>query len=171
VGKRRDLRKAIKPALALAASLLIGLLVGRAFDSTSEETVVLAASGTATWTPVRGNQQELRLRVNSPLDGFLVAVALAPNTTPKVRPGLGIGDFEALKGKPSEHAVLPANTTRVVFVVTTTPAGESIRQLIDDSPPQRYQPEDHAALRNDLQRYLEDKGHRKMAFGDLDIAP
>ena len=132
---------------------------------------IVAATGRTQLVTVRGDEEELELQVTSAFHGYVASVALAPNRRPLVQPVLGGEDIEAEQNGPSIPIILPAGTTRVVFVVTETPAGESVRQMIDDANAIRYQPLQYERLREDLVAYLQLKGHKRIAVGNKAISP
>lgn len=156
--------------LALAASLLIGLFLGRGIRPDGDGVLILAAASSVQRVDARG-KNEIQLTVRSPFAGHVTAIALAVQRKPLVRPVLGGEDILAPENTPSEPLTLPDTTTKVVFVATPTPAADSVRRFIDDASTRRYAPEDHTDLRKDLERYLASKGFRKMAFGAADVPP
>jgi hypothetical protein len=147
---------------ALAASILfaLGAIVGSlAFR---ERTGVLVASAMPSYHDVRGNERELRIEIKSELSGFATIVALAPGPRPEVFPGPGGDDIPVKAATSVESGPLPLATTRVVLVVTETPAAEPIRKALAKKT---FTPDQMEELRQFLQSTLEAKGYRRMAFG------
>ena len=158
--------------LTLAASVLIGLFVGWALFRAGDpqQLQILAAGGTAGFVTARGGE-ELQVQVDSPLAGFATLIALAPNRKPQVYPPFGADDIPVPAGASSEPVTVRDGTTRVLAVVTQTPAGESIRRLIDDDPNADFEPQDVDDLQEQVQELLESKGHLRIAFAQIPIEP
>src|SRR5262249_17329335 len=137
---------------ALAASLLLGVYIGTRVlrDGRGGGTEVLIA--TATFSPDRGAGDWLGVEIHSDLAGFATVVALAPGRRPETLPDLGGEDIPVRSGVPEKVGPLPQSTTRILFVVTETPAGEPIRRALQDKS---FGPGDAAELRTLLLSTLE----------------
>jgi hypothetical protein len=153
---------------AIAASLLIGFVLRGAFPDTTESGMqVLAATGTVDYVAARGSSDRTpRINFESPFDGFGLVISLAKDRRPFVYPQLGQEDIEIKDGASSY--LLPADTSEAVFVVTQTPAGESIR-AIENTELRELATANTASIRNTLERHLRSKGHKKIAIGEVEI--
>jgi hypothetical protein len=72
-------------------------------------------------------------------------------------------------GTDSDGIPVPADTTRALFVVTETPAGEPIRRAFEGKNARRYSPDQEAELRRELESLLKSKGYRRIAVGSASI--
>ena len=169
--QKRTLRYAAA-LFALAASVLVGVAIGWYVRGNGQSThQVLVASAVIEPAKIRGPKgEELKqVRITGPFDGFVTVIALAPDRKQRVFPEFGSDDQLVTKGAQSEGIPLPLDTTHVLFVVTETPAGESIRRAFEGKNARRYSPDKEDDLRRDLQEILTKKGYRRIAFGSSPI--
>ncbi len=154
---------------ALAASLLFGVFLGaKAFRDGPTSSEILVASASPVYGNTRGADRALRIEMRSSLAGHVTVIALAPDRQPEVYPGLGAEDIGIMADVPREYGPLPPATTRVLFVVTETPADETVRKALRG---RKYGPEDLDRLKADLTSSLRDKGFRRMALGEAAFSP
>ena len=162
----RFLRWAV-PA-GLAAGLLLGGLAGWALRGPGEgKGEPVAMSGSAAFEPhsKRGpNEGQLQLRVSSSADGFVVVIELSADRNQFFVPSPG-RDIPVGRGERSEGVPLRASTTRIVFAVTETPAGEAVRLGLDPNTSRVYRADQHADLKRDLEDLLTRKGYRRFTVG------
>jgi hypothetical protein len=154
---------------AIAASLLIGLgiLIASKLPR-GGGTEVLVANASPVYGPGRGAERELRVEMRCDLAGFAAVLALAPTRWPEIFPGPGGEDIPITSGVPKEFGPLTPGTTRVLFVVTETPAAEPIRKALRGKT---FTPDQVDELQAFLRSALEAKGYRRMGFGTATYEP
>lgn len=162
----RFLRWAV-PA-GLAAGLLLGGLAGWALRGPGEKTgEPVAMTGRATFEPhtTRGpNDGPSQVRVSSSADGFVVVIELSADLNQFFKPPPG-KEIPVGQGGQSEGIPLRASTSRIVYVVTETPAGETVRVAFDPKQTRVYRADHHADLKRDLEDALTKKGYRRFTVG------
>lgn len=151
---------------ALAASILLGVGLGffianRYHLGGGKE--ILVASATLTYGPPRGKEPTIRVEMESKLPGFATIIALAPEHRSETFPGPGGDDIEVKAQVAKDFGPLPNWTTRVLFVVTETPAAEPIRRALHDKA---FTSDQLHELQTFLSSTLEAKGYRRLAFGN-----
>lgn len=172
--KPRGWRAVAGPIGALAACLLVGVFIGWYIHGNGQDRrEVLVASAKVEPSLIRGpNDEKLQqLRVAGPFEGFVVVLALAPDRKQRVIPEFGADDKPVAAGADSEGIPVPADTTRAIFVVTETPAGEPIRRAFEGKTARRFSPDQEAELRRELEDFLKKKGYRRIAIGSATVVP
>lgn len=169
--RRKWITTAIGTALA-PAFLVAGALLDRLWFQGGTDAVVLHdARASVAWVPMRGSDEEAKLKITSSIAGFAVAVCLANDRPPLVVPAFGQSDIPVSEEEGSEAFSVPGDTTSVVFVVTETPAGEPVRHEFDGRQAKEYTPEETVKLRTDLLEFLQQKGYRRIAVGSITEVP
>jgi hypothetical protein len=159
------------PVLALAACLLIGVTIGwflRGGPQDRRETLIATAKVEPSMIRGPNDEKLQQVRVAGPFDGFVVIVALAPDRKQQVLPKFGQGDVPVSKGEQSEGVPVPADTTRALFFVTETPAGEPIRLYLQTK---RFLANQETELQRELEDLLRSKGYRRIAIGGAAVSP
>jgi hypothetical protein len=156
--------------LAMAACLLLGAFIGWWSRGGRAPDELVAASAVVEPAKFRGapNEKPPEVRVTAPFDGFIVVIALAPDRKHQVVPGLGDDDISAVGGRPSEGVVIPADSTRVLYAVTETPAAEPIRRFLGRNA-RSFTADDEPDLRRALLDLLKQKGYRRVALGSSPV--
>lgn len=163
---RSSARRRWSPLIAaIAASLLLGLFLGRQFVSPQTFEVAMA-SGKANYVTQRGTES-LEVTVSAPFKGYGTVISLDTENEAEVFPGWGDGDLDVPSNAPSEPVALADGTTRAVFVVTETPAAEPIRLWLEDESTEAAGPQDYKTLLENLERLLQTKGYRRIAAGSI----
>ncbi len=152
---------------ALAASLLVGIVLGsQGFQGGRDGAEILVAEASPVYGDMRGSGgsgRPSRIEMRSSLGGYATVIALSPGRTAEIYPKPGAEDIAVSASVPRPYGPLAPGTTRVLFVVTETPAAETIHKAL---PRKTYGPEDLDRLRADLTTTLRAKGFRRMALGD-----
>ena len=156
--------------LGLAASLLLNVFLARTYIGDQEGVKVFAATAEVEPGEFRGAGvvKLPEVRVNAPFKGFVVVIALAPDRKQQVVPGLGADDIPVAAGEQSKGVIVPADSTRVLYVVTETSAGETIRRFLGDNN-RRIMADQEPELRRELEELLKKKNYRWIAFGTSDV--
>jgi hypothetical protein len=156
---------------AVAASLLVGLVVGwTVFGGRPGGTEILVARASIEFGPPRGAEPpQPEVRVEGALEGYVTLIALGPDRRQVIIPPLG-GDYVRVKlnGR-SEPIGVPEDTTRVVYVVTETPASDPIEREFASREARRYAPDEAGELRTSLERFLIRTGYRRFAVGTSEV--
>jgi hypothetical protein len=157
-------------ATAVAAALFLGIALGMMIGGGRRGggTEILVASAMPLYEVGRGNEQALHVEMRSGMAGYATVVALRPERVPMVSPGPGGDDIQINADTPREFGPLPGWTTRVVFVVTETPAAETVRRVLGNKT---YTPDQPEELQTLLRSALEGRGYRRMAFGSTTFNP
>lgn len=163
----RSLRLA-KQLSALAATLLVGVLVGQSFvdENGSFQPVTSVATATPAYGATRGGERVSRIEMKSDLTGFATVVALGPGQAPEVYPAPGADDIAVKAGEPREYGPLLPSTSRVLFVVSEQPSSETVRSFLRG---RAYEPQTSDTLKTELETYLRGKGFRRLAFGQTEL--
>jgi hypothetical protein len=111
------------------------------------------------------------VRVKGPFDGFVTVLALAPDRKQRVFPEFGADDKPVASGADADGIPVPEDTTRVLIVVTETPAGEPIRRAFEGKNARRFSPDQEGELRREVEELLRKKGYRRVAIGDATVTP
>lgn len=162
------------PILALAACLLIGIAIGWFIRGGRHDRYeILVANAKVEPSLIRGpNDEKLQqVRIKGPFDGFVVVIALAPDRKQRVFPEFGADDKPVATGAESDGIPVPADTTRAIYIVTETPAGEPIRRAFEGKNARRFSPDQEAELRRELEDLLTKKGYRRAAIGSTTVVP
>jgi hypothetical protein len=168
--RRPSLRSLLRPGpglLALAASLLVGVLLGGlAFRGgglwpSTGETEVLLASVTPKFGTLRGAEQSLLVEVGSVRPGFATIITLAPDRPQQVFPEPG---EEPIRIKPSAretYGPLPRDSTTALVLITETPATDLIREALLS---QEFRAGDLDRLDGYLRKLLSQSGYRSVGM-------
>lgn len=153
-------------AAAIAASLLVGVFLGRtAFDGGGEGSGRRdLASASPVYGPGRGTERDLSVRFTSGLQGFATVVALTPGSRPEVFPALGRDDVPVRSGAQIEFGPLPPGTKEALVIVTETPAADPIRRALRE---RNDETGDVSGIRAFLGSHLRTKGYRQIASGSI----
>lgn len=153
-------------AAALAASLLVGVFLGRtAFDGGGEGSERSdLASASPVYGPGRGTERDVGVRFTSGLQGFATVVALSPENRPEVFPALGRDDVPVQTGATTEFGPLPPGTKEALVIVTETPAADPIRRALRE---RNDETGDVSGIPAFLESYLRTKGYRRIASGSI----
>ena len=144
----------------LAASLLVGVLLGTTAFRSGGEPSSFDVSVASVPSPTRGPGERPGVKVEIRGEGFVALVALAPGRRPEVVPGLGVDDVPVKEGSPAV-VQLPESTTEVLSVVTETPASEPLRRALREKA---FEPGQLEGLKAFVRAALEAKGFRRMAL-------
>lgn len=153
---------------AIAASLILGLLLGRSMLPQPNGIQVASASAEIESVIQRGPEAK-DIRVQAPFKGFATVLALSPQQNAEVAPSWGDPDIEVPVNGLSTAVALPDGATRVLFVVTETPAGEPIRLWIEDDNIGPFYADELEALQDEVTKLLERKGYRRIAVGTSEL--
>lgn len=171
---RRKWTRAAVGAVLAATLLVAGVLFDRLWfqgGGDANAVVLHDARASVAWVPMRGSNEEAKLKITSPIAGFAVAVCLANDRPPLVVPALGQSDIPVSEEEGSEAFSVPGDTTSVVFVVTETPAGEPVRREFDGRQAKEYTLEETVKVRTNLLEFLQQKGYRRIAVGSITEVP
>lgn len=165
-GRRPKPVRWLGQAAALAASLLVGVFLGRtAFDGGGEGSGRSdLASASPVYGPGRGTERDLSVRFTSGLQGFATVVALTPGSRPEVFPALGRDDVPVHSGAPAEFGPLPPGSKEAIIIVTETPAADPIRRALRE---RNDETGDVSGIRAFLESHLRTKGYRRIASGSI----
>ena len=152
----------------IAASLIIGLFVGHQLNGPAGFQVAKADADT-NFVTQRG-VESLEIRVGAPFQGFATVISLTPEGDAEVFPGWGDAALSVPEGSLSEAVAIAEETTRIVFVVTETPAAEPIRLWLEHDDTKAFGPNDYKQLLVELEEVLQANGYRRIAVGSI-LAP
>lgn len=164
-GQNRIVRFHYLPsAIALAATLLIGVFIGRIIP---ESNTIVDANSELEMVAVRGGDPRPHLAVTSSFDGFVQLIALTEGRSPRIRPVLG-GEYVKLKANNSSpNLEVPRGSQNILVVVTESPAGEILRREFENSS--TIFGNDTSTMRDAVQKILVQNGYRKMAFDEVNM--
>lgn len=160
-------RRLIGWAMVLAASLLIGVLIGRTTSTSAEQQVLIARVATRYGT-YRGDEDVLQARVESALPGFVTIVSLASDRRPLAAPVEGADLVRVGADDGSSWVDIPDNSERLIVLVTETPATEVIRRSLRETRIREFGPADADKLEDDLVELLQEMGYRRVAVASAE---
>lgn len=155
---------------ATAAAILIAVGIYAFTRGDRANTEVAQGRVDATKFMGGGGPDSQSLTVTSPMSGFLTVIELAADRKQRIDDKLASPDTPVAAGQSVTWAKsLDADTTRVVFVVTETPADSAVVRGFGLPNSKRYVTTDAEALKRDLEKYLREKGYRRLAIGVVDV--
>jgi hypothetical protein len=162
--RRPSLRSLLRPGpglLALAASLLVGVLLGglalRGLRPSTGETEVLLASVTPKFGTLRGSEHSLLVEVASVRPGFATIITLAPDRPQQVFPEPGEDPIRVHPSARETYGPLPPDSITALALITEVPATELIREALLS---QEFKAGDLARLDGYLRKLLSQSGYR-----------
>jgi hypothetical protein len=166
----RPQRRSGPGLLALAASLLLGVLLGGLVfrgggrrPSTGGMEVLLA-SVTPKFGTLRGAERALLVEVASVRPGFATLIALSPERAEEVFPEPGEPPLRVSpSAPPPTYGPLPRDSTTVLVLVTETPATSFLRDALPTD--RQFRASDTEQLERHLRQLLSESGYRWVAVG------
>ena len=164
--RRPTLRSQLRPGpglLALAASLLVGVLLGglvfrgAGLRPSTGGMEVLLASVTPKFGTLRGSERSLLVEVASVRPGFATIITLAPDRPQQVFPEPGESPIRVAQSAPQTYGPLPRDSTTALVLITETPATDLIREVLLS---QEFMPDNLDRLDGYVRKLLSQSGYR-----------
>jgi hypothetical protein len=156
-------------ALAVAASLIVGMFLGQGWPGSTRE--VLLADATLEEAGGRGAGDQQMVRIVSPRNGFATIVRYSPEDTIDdvlIDPESFESALTVAADKPIEYGPLDGIDagTAIVVIVTETPATETIRRAVGNLVDLPSRPEE---LRKAILESLWSNGYRWAALAEVAV--